>query len=432
MTTAERLGTSHLQPERSASSHTISMATLAVVAAALLIYVSSAFQLADLFGVKRLAQVLLITPIGAVAAYFFVSRPARLLDPLGLFALVKLGTEIALRGGRWSYVLDSFSTVLALTVVICVPARSFETAAKLVVTVSGTLALLALIQVAILAYDPQLNMYVLQPVDDGEIQDYIQHPIALMGLNLQRSSSTYSFWGITIARMQSFAKEPSLNVIYFMLPASLAFLLSSKASVWWGCVLLIYCVLSLSGSVFLACGFAGFCWLLSRVISMKAIVPYGMLVITAAYVVGLHFSALSILNVFSSISQYGDFLGKGRSLTSRTHSAVGNADAALAAPFGSATTADLPGPWLVTSALAAGWLGDLLLIWFLVKLGRQFEVFHAHSTPFGAQRFGGVLFMGALATALVFNDYQMSNYAGLLMMAFIYRTMHLRNVHLEQ
>jgi hypothetical protein len=30
---------------------------------------------------------------------------------------------------------------------------------------------------------------------------------------------------------------------------------------------------------------------------------------------------------------------------------------------------------------------------------------------------------------LVFNDYQMGNYAGLLILAFIYRTMYLRNYH---
>src|SRR2546421_8393310 len=98
--------TPDIQGGQSAPSYAISVATLGAVAAALLAYVSGSFQLADVFGVKRIAQVLLMVPIGAVASYLIVSRPARFVDPLILFSLAKLGAEIALRG-RWSYVLDS-------------------------------------------------------------------------------------------------------------------------------------------------------------------------------------------------------------------------------------------------------------------------------------------------------------------------------------
>jgi len=421
--TAELLAIPHTQGGQSVPSYAISVATLGAVAAALLMYVSSSFQLADVFGVKRIAQVLLILPIGAVASYFMVSRPGQLADPLILFALAKLGTEISLRG-RSSYLLDGTSAVLALTVLGCVPARSFDTAARVVVAASGILALMALIQWVILLYAPELNAFVLSPVDEGEIQGSIRHPIAFLGLGLEHQ---YSLAGMSVGRMQSFAKEPSLNVLYFMFPASLAFMRNSRASFLWGGVMLIYCVLSLSGSVFLACGFAGFWWVLSRLTSIRAAVPYGMLITMAAYVLGLHSNALSILNAFDYLSQYGDFLSKGTSVTARGHGAVINTDAALISPFGGATTAELPGPWLSNSALAAGWLGVLFLIWFLVKLGQELEVFYACSPRFSARRFGCVLFLGVLATVLVFNDYQMGNYVGLVLMAFIYRTMWLRN-----
>ena len=212
--------------------------------------------------------------------------------------------------------------------------------------------------------------------------------------------------------MQSFAKEPSLNVLYFMLPASLAFMRNSTASFLWGCVMLVYCVLSLSGSVFLACGFAGLWWLVSSLTSIRAVVPYGMLLTMVFYIAGLHStsSTLSILNAFDALSQYGDFLSKGTSVTERGQGAVTNTDAALISPLGSATTSEVPGPWLSNSALSAGWLGVLFLIWFLIKLGRELQVFYGHSRRFGARRFGCVLFMGVLATVLVFNDYQMGNY----------------------
>ena len=425
MATAEQLAASGFQGGRSAPASAVSVATVGVVAAALLLYVSSSFQLADIFGfgVKRIVQILLICPIGAVAAYFMVSRPALLLHPLILFALARLITELVLRA-RVSYVLDSVSAALALLVVSGVSKRSFDIASKVLVTSSGVLALMAIAQWLILIYSPDLNAYVLEPIDEGERQDPIRHPIALLGLGLEHE---YTLGGMTVGRMQSFAKEPSLNVAYFMLPASFALMRNSTASFLWGCVMVLYCVLSLSGSVFLACGFAAFWWLLTRVISIRAAVPYGMLLVMVAYVAGLHSSAVSILNFLDYLSQYGDFLSKSKSATSRGQGALTNSDTAMASPFGSDTTSDIPGPWLSNSALAAGWLGVIFLLWFLVRLGRELQDFYERSPRFGAQRVGCILFFGVLATVLVFNDYQMGNYVGLVLMGFVYRTMRLRN-----
>jgi hypothetical protein len=421
--TAEHLATSGFQGGRSTPDSAVSVATLGAVAAVLLMYVSSSFQLADLFSAKRVLQIVLICPIGAVAAYFMVSRPSRLLDPLILFVFARMLTELALRA-RFSYVLDSVSAALALLVIGGVSTRSFDIAGKVLVTTSGVFALMALVQWLILIYSPDLNAYVLGPIDEGEHQDPIRHPIALLGLGLEHE---YTLGGMTVGRMQSFAKEPSLNVAYFMLPACFAFMRNSTASFVWGCVMLLYCVLSLSGSVFLACGFAGFWWLVTRVISVRAAVPYGMLFVMVAYLVGLHSSALSILNFLDSLSQYGDFLSKSKSATSRGQGALTNSDAALISPFGSDTTAEVPGPWLSNSALAAGWLGVIFLLWFLVKLGRELHGFYARSPSFSGQRIGCILFLGVLATVLTFNDYQMGNYVGLVLMAFVYRNMWLRN-----
>jgi hypothetical protein len=425
MATAEPLVVAPRKGGQSATSYVISVATLGAVATALLVYVSSSFQLADIFSAKRVLQVALIVPIGAVASYFVVSRPSRLLDPLILFAIAKLGTEAVLRG-RFSYVLDSVSAVLALIVVGCVPVKSFDIAIRVIVTASGVLALMALLQWVILIYAPDMSVYVLSPIDEGEQQGAIRHPIALLGLGLEHQ---FTLAGMSVGRMQSFAKEPSLNVLYFMLPASLAFMRNSASSFLWGCVTLGYCVLSLSGSVFLACGFAGFWWVLSRLTSIKVVVPYGMLLVMCGYVAGLHStsSTLSILNAFDYLSQYGDFLSKGTSVTSRGQGAVTNTDAAMSSPFGSDTTAEVPGPWLSNSALNAGWLGVLFLVWFLVKLGRELEVFYAGAPRAGARRFGCVLFLGVLATVVVFNDYQMDNYVGLVLMAVMYRMIWLRN-----
>ena len=428
MVTAEGSTSPLSLDERSASPFAISVATIAVVASGLLVYVSGTFLVAGMLGIKRELQALLIVPIAVAASYYVVSRPNRLLDPLILFSIVKLGTEIALRG-QLSYVLDGLAAIFALTVLAAAPARSFETGAKVTVMLAGILALMALIQWGMLMWDPALGRYGLVVSDEETVQNTVEHPIALLGFI---GYQDYTFLGVPIVRMQSFAKEPSLNVVYFMLPACIAFLRSSGASLLWGTTILTFCVLSLSGSVFLTLAFTAVWWLLLRVIPVRFAVPYGMLILTGAFLwVVKYFGYQPLMDGITYIAQYGDFLTKTVSLSSRSEGAVVHMDAALASPFGSATISDLPGPWLVNSALAAGWVGVLLLVWFLSRLGRQLDVFHSNSAPRSARRLGGLLLVGTLATVIVFNDYQMGNYSGLILLAFIYRTMQLSNQRAE-
>jgi hypothetical protein len=422
VSTAENLIAAGPSGERIGQSSAISAATLGVIAAALLVYVSSSFQLADVFSAKRVMQILLLGPIGAVAAYCVATRPTASFSPLVLFAATKLIIEIALRD-RVSYVVDAAASMLGVIVVMGVPARSFEVGAKVLVTGAGFLALLALIQWLILIYSPELSVYVLEPLDEGDVQDAIQHPIALLGLSLHHE---YTIAGLPIQRMQSFAKEPSLNVLYFMFPAALAFLRRSMSSIVWGSVLLLYCVLSLSGSILLACAFSVMWWTVSRVTSIRFSLPFGMLLMMGAYLVSLHSSALSILQALDYLSQYGDFLSKTASVTGRGQGAVTNSDIAMHSPFGSSTTSDVPGPWFVNATLEGGWLGVLFLFWFLVRMGRELSQFYALSAR-GAQRFACALVLGVVACVLIFNDYQMGNYAGLVLLSFLYRTIELRN-----
>ncbi len=411
--------------ERSAPLFVISVATIGVLASALLIYASGSFMATALLGLKREVEVLLLVPVAAAASYYLVSRPSRLFDPLIGFAFIKLMTEVALRG-QWLYALDSVAAVLALIVLVCAPAKSLHTGAKFVVALAGIFAVMGLVQWVILTLDPFLSRYILVFADEeGSIEVPVQHPVALLGIMTEQQ---YSFMGVAFGRMQSFAKEPSLNVLYFMFPAALAFLINSRASVMWGGVLIAFCVLSLSGSVFLTLAFTGVWWLLLRVTSVKFAVPYGMLVLMGLFLIAVgRFGSDPLLEAFAYMAQYGDFLSKTASLTSRTSSAITNAATALVSPFGSEALADLPGPMLVNAALAAGWAGVGMLLWYFIRLGRQLDIFDSMSRPRSARKLGTLLLVGSVATILVFNDYQMNNYAGLIQLAFIYRTVQLMN-----
>lgn len=198
----------------------VSVTTFAIVASALLIYVSQAFLLSSILGIKRELQAILIIPIALAACYYIVSQPSRLAHPLIGFSMVKLGTELALRG-QWSYILDSLASAFALVVLVCAPARSFEIGVKFLVRFAGILALMALVQWVMLFQDPTLAKFVIEVSDDGAMLNTIENPIALLALH---GDLDYSLLGHQVVRMQSFGKEPSLNVLYFVLPACLAFL----------------------------------------------------------------------------------------------------------------------------------------------------------------------------------------------------------------
>jgi hypothetical protein len=403
----------------------ISFATVAVVAAAILIYVSQAFLLSEMLEIKRPLQAILIVPVAVAASYYIVSRPGRLIvDPLVGFALVKFGTEIALRG-QLSYLLDSLASAFGLIVLSCAPRRSFEVGAAFLVRLAGIMALMALIQSVLIFQDPTLGKFVIEVSDDGAVINTIDHPIELLGMH---GDLDYTLLGHPVARLQSFAKEPSLNVLYFILPACLAFLRNTRSSRVWGFIMVTFCVLSLSGSVFLTLGFSAVWWVFLLVGSIRFALPWGMLMFLTAFLSAVKLLGLEpIMNAFEYIAQYGDYLNKGASLTDRTGGAVLNMGAALASPFGSPTLSDIPGPWLIDSALAAGWLGVLMLLAFLNKLGRELDTFYAGTRGLSGGKIGSLLLLGALATVVVFNDYQMGNYAGVILLTFIYRTIYMAN-----
>lgn len=399
-------------------------ATVAVAAAALLIYVSGSFLIAEVFGVKRYLQILLMLPIAVVAAYYLLIRPGRLFDPLICFVIVKTATEVALRG-QWLYLLDDIAALLALIVLFAAPIRSIQIGATLVVWLAGMLSVMALVQWAVLFYAPQLGGYSLIVSDEGVIENTVKHPIALLGMfgYLQ-----YSFLGHDVARMQSFAMEPSLNVVYFLLPASLAFLLSTRASVRLGLIILTFCALSFSGSVYLALTFSALWWLLLWFVSVRFALLYGALLALVAYLYVIeNIGFQPLLEGIAYLAQYGDFLGKDASLTVRGAAALANADAAFASPFGSNSLSDMAGPWLVNATLEAGWLGALLLLGFLDKLGRQLQLRNVGCSSPSMTRFATLLLLGAMTTIVVFNDYQASRYAGVVLLAFILRATEVRN-----
>ena len=157
------------------------IATFACVAAAVLVYVAGSFLLTAMLGIKRPLEALLLIPIAAAAAFYMVRYPGRLVEPLTLLVIARLATEAIVRT-RPIYVIDDLSALFALVVIRSAPERSFKFSVRLIVVIAGVLAIMALVQWVLLFSLPELNDYILNVDEKGEVHSSVRHPIALLGL----------------------------------------------------------------------------------------------------------------------------------------------------------------------------------------------------------------------------------------------------------
>lgn len=408
---------------RSGSRLHISLGLVAIVASVILVYASNSFLVAEVLGIKRVLQVVLVLLVSVGALTYGMRLRPSMVDPLIGFVLMLLITETFLRA-QWVYVIDALSALLAVIVIYSVPAGTFVRGARFLVWICALFAAMALVQGLLLFAFPDLAVYRVVLTEEGDFDAQVRHPIMLLGLF---GDPEYSLAGRPIARLQSFAREPSLNVIYFMIPGCVAMLLNSRKMFLIGALIMAYCLISLSGSVFLAFAFSGLWWLLLYLFSIRFAFSYGIPVLLAGYIVAIQrigTDAMIAGTVF--LAQYGDFFSKSASLTVRGTGAVDNLAAALGSPLGSSVEVDIAGPWLVNSALAAGWLGALMVYLFLRGLGKRLELVNRGHELFTSTRLGSLLLLGAMTTVVVFNDYQMSHYAGIVLSAFVSRAVRIR------
>jgi hypothetical protein len=402
----------------------LSAGSVAAIAAAALVYISGSFLIAQALGIKRPLQGVLGVPIVLMGSYYVATRPRQLLNPLLGFVLLKTVAEIMLRGTALD-LFDDVASLFGLATILGASARASTQSVRVITVLAGVLAAMAVLQWIILFFEPDLLDELLTTDDEGGVQGSVHHPIALLGL---ATGEHYTLFGHEVSRLQSFAGEPSLNMVYFLIPSAIAFLRGGTAGMLGGVFTLGFCVLSLSGSVFLSLGFSAAAWLALRVFSVKKVLLWGSLSIFGCYVAALAYGGLaSVLAILEALSQYGDFMSKKTSFTQRAGGAAASVGNVAGSPFGSTALPDIPGPWLVNGVLLAGWLGALMLLLFLRQLAIQLETLDARHGRLLNVRIGTLLVIGAMTTVIVFNDYQMGNYPGLLLLGILYRMLEAQN-----
>ena len=396
----------------------VPVAAIAVVCCAVLIFVMGRFSLADVLGIKRFLQAALIVPVAVAAVWMTLARPSLLLQPLVCLALLLLVSEVALRRDPLR-LADISAALLALAVLAYVTDRSIVIGARFIVFCSTAFALLGLVQWVVLFGRPELWRHAQIIYGETGISGDFSHPIAWLGFV---TGESYTLFGASVTRLRSFASEPSLLLIYFLLPAVIALMAAGRRLALCALPLIVFSALSLSGSIFLSLFLSMVSWFSIKLFGVKKTMVYVPLLLLAVFLWTLSAERIDVFGrVFDSLAQYGDFFAKSRSFNQRSAGMLAALTEAMASPLGSPTPVQSPVPLIIGAVLTGGWLALLMLLWFVSRIGAASQ--SAYSSPAGRarHRLGVLVFAGIVFVVLIFNDYSMTSYGGLVMLMFAYR-----------
>jgi hypothetical protein len=399
------------------------LSVVSIAACSILVYIMGRFYVAELFNLKRILEIILLIPILAYVVVFAINGIFRLkFDPLIFFVLQLLFNSI-LFSMDFLRVADLIFSLLALIVIASAPMRSIYTGVKWVIGIATFFSILAIIEWFILLVFPQLSVHAEVVASENGLSSADFHPIMLLGLV---TGEEYVLFGFDVTRLRSFASEPSLLNVFFLIPASLSLILNNKF--WRGCgvIILLFCLLSLSGSVFLSLAFSALYFVLSFFLRPKILFFFLPITILSGFLVIIITQGVeSFMALNSSIVQYGDFLDKASSFNTRNEGIILAFEAMQKAPFGSAVALDLPAPLFFSAMVKGGVIAVVLILVFIFKLSIRVQAFTKIKQGNMLTKMSIALFFGVICTAITFNDYSMLNYVGLVLLMFFYRLLEI-------
>lgn len=420
------------EPGIFAHSRDISFDKIAIFVSCVLIYVMGKFQFTDLLGIKRMMEGVLIAPM---LLYFLIRLPAFTLKKhvnplLGLVILMLMLNLINHMNMLW--IFDYLFSIIGIYIVLTVSRENVEFGVKCIVSIATLFALMALFQFVLLLIYPSLaihtkialdeygNWVTLVPNEGVSIVSSV-NPVSFFGL---MTYDRINVIGLEFGRMRSFTAEPSLLVVFFLFPASLGFFLNKRF--WTKCslVLVVFCIMSFSGSIH-ACMVFSFAYVLLSFFFPTRIVflyfPLAVLVLTLAAFMTIGIETFSEFDTMLGNSDSVDFLAHGNSLVVRANGLIFALNEALNSPFGSKYIREIPVSIFLSTMISAGWIGAVLLFNFFYKLIKRIDLKLKFDSLGLQTKAGAAVLFGVFCTICLFNDYAMLNYTGLVLMIFTYR-----------
>ena len=393
---------------------------LVSVMIAILLYTMGRFAFMDIMGVKRYAQAMLLIPLSLLGMVMIFHNFRIWTTPFFLLPLVFLIGEILLRGNLLR-MADLAAATLLVGIIVTLKRSFSDTVLRIIIYISGIFALFGIIQFFILYINPSLISHVLLFYGDYSASNdfLLQYPLSFLGL---ATGEQYHLFGREITRLRSFTSEPSLLVLYFMLPGALALTYRSRIHLL-GYPILLFCVLSLSGSIFLALIFSLISLIVlpfgKRCSRFSAILPFLFLIAFLLFLtIGeTHF----ILSIIKFLASSADFFSKERSFLFRTNGIVTYMTLALKNPLGFQQALTLPSGLLISSVLRSSVFGMVLTIVVLVKIfSLTGKLFNEKGLYIKKQRLGFALIYGVFLVALIFNDMSFSSTFGFTIIVLTY------------
>jgi hypothetical protein len=391
----------------------VSVATFLVYCLVIFIFISDGFELlgeteaGSATAMQRGIQFFVAMPIAFGFLYCLHFNPIKLLTPLGIYLLIRLCIDIITQQ-KAPFLLEDMLIIFALFILNTLPKESIFLAIRLIIKITAACALLALIKIVVVLLVPSLAN---------------SPSLSWMG----RSTEVLNIGPLIFGRSSSFVKEPSLNVLFFIMPAILSIFIYNTYKTKYFLILMTFSILSFSGSVFLAVIVAIIAIILMKInkrINVKVFFPYAILLALAVY--------FGILNTIqnSNIAESLDFstvnegFNKSESFQIRATFSSINYGLMKQNPLGlgyaNPKVINIPNPLLVSVGISGGYISICLFLLYFFKMSDLMNRYKKQLKSNFISIVGLGLLIGALFNFLVFNDYLIINYTGMVMLTLTY------------
>ncbi len=390
----------------------------------LLFFIMGKFGLAEHLGVKRFLQFaffILLAPYSLVALY---KKPNTILNIYVLFLLVMFITEMLHNTFINKLILIIFS--LSAVIAIATSKSSFLYTGKTIVKLAYYFSLLACLHFIILLLFPEVEKYGLIMMTEQGLERKDFHILSLLGFV---TGEQHSFWGLNFTRIRSFASEPSLLLLFFYFPMCLSIVLSKKLFNKETVTIGVACLLSFSGSLYMAFVLSAAFFLIIKILvrkkQEKSLVS-GFIIASILFIIFFSLNNDAV-NIFNSPSEINSAFDKNRSFTTRSNGIANSLNIALASPLGATQGSNLPGPIVLNTVVSAGWIGAAFIIIIIYRILKATNFFIVNNNYNFASRFGGSLLLGGLFVVSTFSDYGMTGYAGIVILLILYKVLTAEN-----
>lgn len=386
----------------------------------LLVLFMDRFGFLDLFGVKRPGEALLFLIICPLAFLFILSNYKIMLSP---FVMLPACAGVCTFFFRHDLMVAAQSAVAALVSAFMISmGREFaDKTSQMIIYFVFSFSVLGIVEFIWVFINPSLleYSYVSYTQYSGSDQSWINHPILLFGMT---TTERYVVSGRIYPRMSSFLSEPGLLATFFLIPAALAFTFKGKVSNM-GWTILIFCIISGSGSVYLALSFAAVTFL---VLSQKRVLfsmlfPFLFLAIFIFWVVVFGRDSLYAAVDYISLSPITPhFMHKYREIRAHVNPIIEAYKWAIDNPLSISSQEFGALGLLLHTYLYYSIIGLLILLYIMIKITSSISRAYNKATLKKTQKFGLILIYADFLTAIVFTAYGLMGIFGFIMMIMIY------------